>query len=82
MQRDEMQTITLNVSGMTCDGCERSIQNALARIDGVASVEADHQRGTTTITLETPVDRKTLEGAVEDAGYDVLPDDAQQLPMA
>jgi len=77
-----MQTITLNVTGMTCDGCERSVQNALARIEGVASVEADHTDGTAVVSLTTPVERKKLVEAVEDAGYDVLPDERRQLPLA
>ena len=72
---------TLKVAGMHCDGCERSISNALARIDGVTSVDADFQTGVVEVSLDTEVDRATLEGAIEDAGYDVLPDDKRPLPL-
>ena len=73
---------TLNVSGMHCDGCERSIANALKRIDGVAEVSADHESGVVTVRLDREVDAATLTGAIGDAGYDVIPEDGKHLPLA
>lgn len=73
---------TLKVSGMHCDGCERSIATSLKRIDGVADVSADYESGLVKVRLDRDVDAATLEGAVEDAGYDVIPDDGRHLPLA
>lgn len=38
-----MKPETLSVTGMSCDGCERNVENALDAIDGASRVEADHE---------------------------------------
>jgi len=77
-----MGTVDLNVPGMHCDGCEESIKRALSRIEGVREVAADHRTGKVSVTAEPVPARTVLVSAVEDAGYDVLPDQARPLPMA
>lgn len=67
------ETIELKVDGMTCDGCERSVGNALGRVEGVTSVEADHSTGMVTVIADRPVPRAALESAVHGAGYDIAP---------
>lgn len=76
-----MTKVTLNVSGMTCGGCEESVRKAVTRLDGVAEVLADHQAGTVLVTADG-IERGAIVQAIEDAGYDVLSDDIKQLPMA
>jgi copper chaperone CopZ len=73
---------TFSVAGMHCDGCERSIGEALKQVDGVTAVSADHQSGTVVIDGDQDVAEDALRAAIEDAGYDVLPDGGRQLPMA
>jgi len=34
---------TIKVSGMTCGGCEKNIENALSEIDGISEVKADRK---------------------------------------
>ena len=40
------QTITLNIEGMTCGGCVKSVTNALNQVAGVQSVDVslDHNK--------------------------------------
>jgi copper chaperone len=67
-----MQTKTLKVGGMDCGGCETSIQNALALLNGVASSKASYEGGQVEITYDPAlVSEADLAGAIEDAGYDV-----------
>jgi len=67
-----MATINLNVSGMSCGGCEKSIRNALLGHDGVNEVTASHEAGTVEISFdETKIAKDALAGAIEDAGFDV-----------
>ena len=66
-----MGTIEITVNGMTCDGCERSVANALGRLDGVSGVTADHSSGRVVITGEDPPSPDQIRSAVEDAGYEV-----------
>ncbi|HEX9775050.1 MAG TPA: heavy-metal-associated domain-containing protein [Actinomycetota bacterium] len=77
-----MTTIALNVSGMTCDGCERSVTKALRNVDGVGEVTASHATGLVEVEAEAGIARDALVAAVEQAGYDVLPEGTSQLPMA
>ncbi|WP_435124871.1 heavy-metal-associated domain-containing protein [Halobaculum sp. D14] len=40
---------TLTISGMTCGGCEDSVETALSEVDGVTSVSADHEADSATV---------------------------------
>ncbi|MCB9776941.1 MAG: heavy-metal-associated domain-containing protein [Alphaproteobacteria bacterium] len=66
------QTLTLPVTGMTCGGCEASVQRALSRVEGVVEVRADHVAQRVDLVLSSPVpSRERLVAAVEAAGFDV-----------
>lgn len=66
-------TTTIAIQGMTCAGCERKIERALARVPGVSAVKGSYARGTAQITYEPgTTDIGALRAAVEAAGYDVL----------
>lgn len=58
----------LTVRGMSCGGCESTVEDALEGVDGVADATAD--RETDTATVEGDADADALVAAVEDAGYD------------
>ncbi len=40
-----MEKVQIKVSGMTCGGCERSVQNALTSHKGVVTAKADRASG-------------------------------------
>ena len=66
-----MQHITLNIDGMTCNGCVASVTKILQGMDGVASAEvslADKRAEVAFDATKTSVD--ALIAAVEDGGYD------------
>lgn len=64
-----MSTVTLKVGGMTCGGCERSIERALSSVPGVRSVQADHASGRVVLEAESLTEDR-LKRTVEDAGFD------------
>lgn len=67
-----MTTTTINVSGMTCQGCVRSVTKVLQALPGVKDVAVSLERGQAIVTHDT--DRPglaSLRQAVEEAGYDV-----------
>jgi copper chaperone len=67
-----MANITLNVEGITCGGCEKSIRNALLDRDGVNDVTASHETGVVAIDFdESKVEEKLLKQTIEDAGFDI-----------
>ena len=67
-----MKEIELKVEGMTCEGCERRIQNVLMDIDGVENAKASHVAKKVKITLNKDVDINTLKEAIEDLDFEVV----------
>ena len=67
-----MASINLNVEGITCGGCEKSIRNALLTNDGVNEATASHETGIVAIEFDdSKVNQQQLKQAIEDAGFDV-----------
>lgn len=64
-----MMKMTIEVEGMTCDGCARSVRAALRAVDGVGDASANPQTGMTELELTHEVDRKALAEALEGAGF-------------
>jgi len=66
-----METITLEVNGMTCDGCVRSVTKALKALPDVGDVEVSLAKAEVRIAY-TPreVSIERLKAAIDDAGYE------------
>jgi copper chaperone CopZ len=70
------QTVDVNVQGMTCGHCVRSVQEEIREIPGVTDVEVELVSGGTStvkVTSTEPVSAEALEEAVKEAGYSVAP---------
>jgi copper chaperone len=57
------------VVGMTCDHCERSVQEEVVQIEGVLEVRVDHRTGQLTVISTEPLDPAAVAAAVDEAGY-------------
>ncbi|PSP79487.1 heavy metal transporter [Halobacteriales archaeon QS_1_68_20] len=66
-----MERKTISVTGLSCDGCERNVENALKNVEGVSRIEADHETDTVEFVAEDDVADDEVEAAIENAGYDV-----------
>ena len=67
-----MQTITLNIDGMTCGGCVKSVTRLLEGVEGVEKAEVSLENKNAVITFdESKTDTDAPIDAVEDGGYDV-----------
>ena len=64
-------TTTITVDGMTCGHCVNAVQTELGKLDGVTDVAVDLPSGGVTIVAESTLDPAALQGAVEEAGYEV-----------
>ena len=60
---------TIEIQGMSCEGCETTVEEALASVDGVTAVQVD--RETDSATIEGEPNRDELVNAVTDAGYEI-----------
>lgn len=66
-----METIRLNIGGMTCGGCVSSVTRVLEGIDGVASAQVDLASASAEVTFDGgKTNVAALIEAVEDAGFD------------
>jgi len=67
-----METVTMNVRGMTCGGCVASVTRVLKAVPGVESVDVKLQPGQATVRYDAAkVALPALKDAIEGAGYDV-----------
>ena len=64
-----MNTIHLEVQGMSCGGCVKNVTAALTRIPGVNTVNVDLQAGRATVTGDLPQGGDPLVLASKAAGY-------------
>lgn len=68
-----METITMNVNGMTCGGCVASVARVLKSVPGVSDVAVTLNPGAAKVTFDPArTAAPALRNAVEDAGYDVV----------
>ncbi len=69
------QTVTLNVSGITCPACPITIMKALEKVQGVSKVDVRFEKKQVLVTFD---DAKTntdaLVKATTNAGYPSQPD--------
>ncbi|HEY8243902.1 MAG TPA: cation transporter [Casimicrobiaceae bacterium] len=67
-----METVTMNVKGMSCGGCVANVTRVLKAVPGVESVDVTLQPGRATVSYDaSKVAPPRLKAAIEDAGYDV-----------
>ena len=65
-----METIRLNITGMSCGHCKSAVENALRRQSGVRTAEVDLERGTAQVEYDSAaVTLAQLTDAVAEEGY-------------
>ncbi|OAM38001.1 MULTISPECIES: heavy-metal-associated domain-containing protein [Eikenella] len=66
-----MQTITLNIEGMTCGGCAKSVTRILEGVNGVAKAAVSLEYKNAVVEFDPAQTNPTaLIEAVEDGGFD------------
>lgn len=65
-----MKQETINIEGMHCNGCVRSVTNALKQVPGVTTVEVSLNDKRAIVSFdEIDVPFAELRTAIEEAGY-------------
>ena len=68
-----METLTLNVTGMTCGGCENAVKRGLSRLDGVGEVAASHVDARVAVTFDpSRVSAEEIRARIGAMGYAVV----------
>ena len=67
-----MNQIEIKVTGMTCGGCVKSIQNALQEQAGINEAVADLDSATVRVSYDAEaIKEDAIKAAIEAAGFDV-----------
>lgn len=69
------QNLKIDVTGMTCGHCVRSVQEELTALPGVTDVQVELVAGGTsqvTITATEPLPDEDIRAAIDEAGYQVV----------
>jgi len=64
-----MQTIEFQVTGMTCEHCERAVTEEVTRVAGVRDVTVSAADGVLSVSADGAVDDAAVLAAVDEAGY-------------
>lgn len=63
--------VTLQVQGMTCGHCVKSIENSVGSLNGVKNVNVQLEAGTVDVEFNNEVDAQKIADTIEDQGYTV-----------
>jgi copper chaperone len=64
--------VTLNVSGMTCEHCKKSVEAAVEALPGIESAKAIIQDGRVNVSFEpAKVSLDDILEAIREAGFEV-----------
>jgi copper chaperone CopZ len=68
----EWVEVTLNVEGMTCDGCENAIKAGVETLDGIAAVESSHEEAWTKVKYDkNATSLEEIQTKITETGYEV-----------
>src|SRR5262245_34126385 len=66
-------SITLDITGMTCASCVRRVERALSKVPGVETASVNFAAETARVTLAAEIEPDQLIEAVQKAGYQAAP---------
>ncbi len=68
-----MNTLTLNVSGMSCMGCVNSVKNLVGALPGVSGVQVDLASGRVEVAHDSALaSPEAIRAAIDGGGYQVV----------
>jgi copper chaperone len=72
-QQTSNSELLLKVEGMTCEGCEKTIEGNLLQLDGVSEVKACHKKQTVNLKINNnEISKNQIIEKIKDIGYTVL----------
>ena len=72
-----METLAFQITGMTCDHCATTLQQALGQVSGVRSADVSYSERHASVVFEAGVQADTLIQAIQAKGYEAQ---IQQVP--
>ncbi|MDQ0860894.1 copper chaperone CopZ [Bacillus sp. V2I10] len=67
-----MENVKLNVSGMSCGHCVKSIEGSVGKLEGVSEVKVHLEDGKVDVAFnQEKVSLDKIKETIDDQGYDV-----------
>ncbi|WP_066290763.1 copper chaperone CopZ [Bacillus sp. FJAT-29937] len=67
-----MQTVTLNVQGMSCGHCVKAIEGSVGQLEGINEVKVNLSEAQVEVSFnESQVSLEKIKETIDDQGYDV-----------
>ena len=71
-KNQKVSVIEVSIGGMSCTGCEQTIQNNVGKLEGIKSVKASYTTGMAMIEyFEGVADTTGIKEAISGSGYTV-----------
>ena len=65
-----MEKAAVDIDGMTCDGCVRSVKRVLSGLAGVDAIDVSLEKNQATINFDPQIiNTAQIRRSLEDAGY-------------
>ena len=73
INKANLKSVTVNVEGMTCEACEKTITTITGRMTGVTDIKASFVKQTAIVEFDqTQTDVKKIMDSIGSTGYKVL----------
>lgn len=66
------QVSEYRVTGMSCNHCEASVRQEVAKLDGVERIDVSAATGVLVVESSTALDDDAVLAAVDEAGYEAV----------
>ena len=71
--KDEVKMKTeLKIEGMMCQHCQKHVNDALSKMEGVVSVDVKLEAKTATVEADREISREEFKKVIEEAGYELV----------
>ncbi len=65
-----MSEVILQVKGMTCGGCKKSVETGVSSLEGVEKVNVELETGKVEVSFnDTQIDVEQIKSAIQNKGY-------------
>jgi len=72
---ENLVEVTIDVNGMTCEGCENAVKKSIGSLAGISAVNASHVDSVAEVIYDkTQTSLEEIEIKISDAGYIVVKD--------
>jgi Cu+-exporting ATPase len=76
MENEERQSVSFDITGMTCAGCARNVERALNRIEEARYVSVNLATHKGLVVSDRPIPFEKIQAAVKGAGYGAVEESA------